>query len=504
MKQFVSLKMCLVIIFMAFVVHVLYFNSFVSDDAYISFRYAKNLINGHGLVWNIGEKPVEGYTNFLWVIIISIFMKMSFEPALVSKVLGTCFGFVTILLAYVFPAFLLQRKNLLNLIAPAILACCGPFAAWSTGGLETHMFTAFILAGALSYLYELDHEAMIPLPSAILFSLASLTRPEGLLIFGLTCLHRFFHLLASKKNPFSLKTFIWLGTFLTIYGLYFYWRFNYYGFLFPNTFYAKTGGGIDQFWSGWTYLKLFFVHNTWPFAIILSLFILLTPLRSPVTYLLLLTISYSAYIVAVGGDFFPLFRFFVPLVPFMAILTQEGLINLYQWLLQLRYPNWVKRSAITFFLFVFMVTLTQGFISSFNKRGQLLRGRKGSTGRGIARGEWLRQHASPNDTLAALAIGAISYYSELKSIDRLGITDVHIAHVKMRLTGDRMPGHDKRDLNYIVSRKPTYIFGPLIYRKFKPRYSTVSTIYQLYELFYIEFDGVEEKAYRLKEQKDQH
>ena len=151
-----------------------------------------------------------------------------------------------------------------------------------------------------------------------------------------------------------------------------------------------------------------------------------------------------------------------------------------------------------------MLTLTQGFISSYTTRGQILWGRKRSTVRGITRGKWLRQHASPNDTLAALAIVAISYYSELKSIDRLGITDAHIAHVKMRLTGDRMPGHDKRDLNYIVSRKPTYIFGPLIYRKFKPRYSTVSTIYQLYELFYIEFDGVEEKAYRLKEQKDQH
>ena len=74
----------------------------------------------------------------------------------------------------------------------------------------------------------------------------------------------------------------------------------------------------------------------------------------------------------------------------------------------------------------------------------------------------------------------------------------------MGLIGDRMPGHDKRDLSYIVSRKPTYIFGPLIYRNFKPRASAVRKIYQLYEPFYIEFDGVEESAYKLKEQKDEH
>jgi hypothetical protein len=504
MKQFVNLSIYLIIITTAFALHVLYFNYFVSDDAYISFRYAKNFINGHGLVWNIGEKPVEGYTNFLWVIVISIFMKMTFEPALVSKVLGTFFGLFTILMVYLFPVFILQRKNLLNLIAPVILACCGPFAAWSTGGLETHMFTAFILAGAIAYLYEMHHEETIPLSSSILFTLACLTRPEGLLIFGVTCLHRFFHLYLSKKNPFCLKTIIWFFTFLTIYGLYFYWRFNYYGFLFPNTFYAKTGGGIDQLWSGYRYLKLFVMNNTWSITIILSFLTLLTPSRSPVIYLLLLTVSFSAYIVAIGGDFFPLFRFFVPLVPFMAILAQEGLINLCQWLLRLKYPKVVKLSAITFCFFIFMFSLTQGFLSSYNKRGQLLQGRKGSTVRGITRGKWLRQHASPNDTLAAFAIGAISYYSELNTIDRLGITDVHIAHVKMRLIGDRMPGHDKRDLSYIISREPTYIFGPLIYRKFKPPYSAVKKFYQLYEPFYIEYDDVKERGYKLKENKNHH
>jgi hypothetical protein len=39
----------------------------LTDDTYISMRYARHLANGHGLVWNIGEAPVEGFTNFLWV-----------------------------------------------------------------------------------------------------------------------------------------------------------------------------------------------------------------------------------------------------------------------------------------------------------------------------------------------------------------------------------------------------------------------------------------------------
>src|SRR5690242_18166607 len=42
----------------------------VFDDAFISFRYVRNLLDGHGLVWNVGER-VEGYTNFLWVMLVA-------------------------------------------------------------------------------------------------------------------------------------------------------------------------------------------------------------------------------------------------------------------------------------------------------------------------------------------------------------------------------------------------------------------------------------------------
>src|SRR5574341_2654005 len=38
------------------------------DDAMISMRYAQHLAQGYGFVWNIGEKPVEGFTNLGWVL----------------------------------------------------------------------------------------------------------------------------------------------------------------------------------------------------------------------------------------------------------------------------------------------------------------------------------------------------------------------------------------------------------------------------------------------------
>ena len=52
--------------------------NFFHDDAYITLRYANNWISGHGLVWNEGEF-VQGYTNFLYLIVISALGYLGFD-----------------------------------------------------------------------------------------------------------------------------------------------------------------------------------------------------------------------------------------------------------------------------------------------------------------------------------------------------------------------------------------------------------------------------------------
>ena len=59
----------LVLVLTVYLAHALYYRGLI-DDAFISFRYAANLVDGHGLVFNHGER-VEGYTNLLWVLILS-------------------------------------------------------------------------------------------------------------------------------------------------------------------------------------------------------------------------------------------------------------------------------------------------------------------------------------------------------------------------------------------------------------------------------------------------
>src|ERR1035437_3918387 len=68
---------------------------FVTDDAYISFRYARNLALHGQLVFNLGER-VEGYTNFLWTVILALGIKLDVGPVALSRFLGVAFGIATL------------------------------------------------------------------------------------------------------------------------------------------------------------------------------------------------------------------------------------------------------------------------------------------------------------------------------------------------------------------------------------------------------------------------
>ena len=61
---------------------------FITDDAFISFRYVRNLLEGHGLVFNPGEY-VEGYTNFLWILeLAAIWRVLGIRPEHVAVATG--------------------------------------------------------------------------------------------------------------------------------------------------------------------------------------------------------------------------------------------------------------------------------------------------------------------------------------------------------------------------------------------------------------------------------
>ena len=228
-------RFCLLAIVAIFCAHAMYFN-FVCDDAYISFHYAKHLAEGHGLVYNMGER-VEGYTNFLWVVLLAGLLKLGVDVVAASKVLGIAFGCVTIVLAYELQTRAWNENRYAALVAPALLASSSAFAAWATGGREAQMFTCLVFLGVVLSHYEVRRPPRFSC-AGIVCGLAALTRPEGVLVFAVLACYRLVGLRKTRRSPLR-ETLRFSAPFLLFVVPHFLWRLSFYGYPFPNSFYAK-------------------------------------------------------------------------------------------------------------------------------------------------------------------------------------------------------------------------------------------------------------------------
>ena len=70
-----------------FVLHSLYL-ACITEDAHITFRFARHLAEGHGFTWNINEAPVEGFTSFIWVLIAAIGIESNLNIFWLTQCLG--------------------------------------------------------------------------------------------------------------------------------------------------------------------------------------------------------------------------------------------------------------------------------------------------------------------------------------------------------------------------------------------------------------------------------
>ncbi len=208
---------------------------FSIDDVFISFRYAEHLGNGHGLTWNISSPPVEGFSNFLWVILLSVFALFGVGVVFAAKMLGLLLGLVNLTLTFV----LCRRlwKSMMFWWAPVIVVAATPvWVMWAMSGLEIVLYGFCLLLATLA-LTESGTRRTVLLSVGI-FGLAT-TRPEGpalaaipiaagiLLDHGATVGQR----IRSYRIPI-------LALFVSAFGLMAF-RYFYFGYPFPNTVYAK-------------------------------------------------------------------------------------------------------------------------------------------------------------------------------------------------------------------------------------------------------------------------
>jgi hypothetical protein len=420
-----------------------YSYNYVVDDAYISFRYARNLARGDGLVFNPGER-VEGYTNFLWTLMVAAGLKLGLEAVDLAKVLGFTFAAATLFLVGVFYSRIFGRTGKVSWIPAFLLALSPPLAVWTLGGLETTLFAFLVTAGLLVHIRARIQER-VSMESSVVLLLACLTRPEGLLFATLV----FADLLISRTGKRLLL--LWLVPLVAGYLPYFLWRWSYYGYLLPNTFYAKTGGA-----GGWGRGLAYLADFLWPAGIpVLPAFLLVFMERSRRVLLPAAAMAvWVVYVLAVGGDGLAMYRFLLPVLPVAYVLTTETLLRLGDRAL-LRSP--AAGAVLTAALLVAAAGLTVSDSFRSPEKDFVREDRFRVQGNWVAIGKWFGAYARPGESIAVTAAGAIPYYSGLYTIDMLGINDEHIAHSPAPEMGRGIAGHEKYDMEYVLSRQPTYI-----------------------------------------------
>ena len=463
---------------LAFLAHVIYLNC-VAEDAFIAFRFARNLANGHGLVWNVGEAPVEGYTDFLWVILAAAAMRAGLNVIWFAQLLGIAAGYATLWLTCRAAGRQLRLPPAVAILPPLLLAVAGPFATWASSGMEMTFFTCLVLLAVywLAEAWQFDRRGCA-IASAVVLTAAALTRPEGAflaaLLFGIC-------LLGSVADRRRLLTFAAAtAVFAVLFAVYFRWRYERYGYPMPNTYYAKTGGGIDQVLRGGLLAFLFYMQFVLPLLPVALVAVwerglpdvralpwrlgqLLTR-HALAVFSLALVGAYTAYNIVIGGDYMAMHRFFVPVLPFIYLLfaVVAGLVHE-----RIR----SRENAIGYAVLI-GITLAGTFFPSTPLERSFFYTPPQQHGayRGVLTERWhvarlsaigrffdsyKREYA---EALATSAIGAIGYYADLRVLDVHGLVDAHIAHLPAPPDlGRRRPGHGREDLAYTFSLRPTYV-----------------------------------------------
>jgi arabinofuranosyltransferase len=452
--------------------HSLQYN-FVTDDAYISFVFSENFAEHGQLVFNHGHPPVEGYTNFLWTFILGLLMVVGLPPEVMSLLLGTAFACGTLVIASRVVRHIGGSESPLDYLAPLLLAMSSGYACWSSGGLETQMFTFFVSLALYAYL-RADGDTRFYRLLGIALALAAMTRPEGLLLSAVIGLHRVaINLLRDKRIKPLRAELGCIGVFLLIWAPWFAWRFWYYGHLFPNTYYVKAAGEASANYTekmhanGLHYLKQWLWQSKMVYAAPLALLgFLWARGRSAAlfygTVSVLLALIYLVYVVRVGGDFMGLHRFVMPIFVVGAIgfalgvRKLDSLLPAYRWAApafalvcvaffgysqfrltqeSVRYKNWGSDNGID----------TPSYLAVYAHDRKLI-------------GEHMRSCFREDDFSIFGGVGAKPYYAKAKGIDVFGLVSEVVAHEVPR-TRPRA-GHNKWAPNGLLYKtyKPDFVF----------------------------------------------
>lgn len=423
-----------------------FYYPFFSDDSLISLRYAQRFLEGKGLSWNDGH-PVEGYSNLLWVLGVSLLGKLGIDLIVSARILGILctVGMIGIILRY----FSQQPvKKEIVFFAVGLLVTTPTLAVWAVGGLEQPLYVLLVTLVIIEVLKIINTGSLKRgLYLSLWLGLLALTRPDGFLF---TLLASFFLLAVNLKNrskaaKIALFSFILPSLFL-LGQLAF--RYTYYGEIVPNTALVKVKVTFHHILRGGYYQLRAFAGTLIISSLGLYFLYILVFRKKSLSgfYLLLNMIAWAGYVTLVGGDIFPANRHYYVLLIFFTFAIILGLNSFSQF-------NFKQRKIQAVLIPALIINAVIQLFIPQNYRAAKERWEF----RGMELGKELKSTFPDNTLIAVTAAGCIPYSSELPTVDMLGLNDYYLPRHPPANFGNGALGHELGDANYVLKRNPGII-----------------------------------------------
>ena len=422
------------------------FRNYMVDDAFISLRYVKNALKGNGLVYNIGER-VEGFTSPLHILINFVQGAMGLDLVLASKIAGVISLLLIVSAVAIWSS---SRKNPYKMNPPerclviCLVATSFPLTFFAITGMETVLFSL------LTLLIFLDATRLkITFRFTFLIFLAFLCRPEGItFLFGIISGVFFIRWLGHDQGNTTYERILFFDhkeilalvilalAVITFLGL----RWNYYGEILPNTFFAKAPWSVaaETFhWSlkGIRSIIYFFSQSGGIIGIIIFMAAIFRKDRyfNVLVMVAAVTLSLMLFQKYAGSDWMIGSRYFIPALPVWAIGLGICFVNL--GILDACSSSF-SRCIVVSIAVLIIATMNIAEASQFLKNIRDYPNNVQSSIELKDVGNWIQNNLPREYQVRNWRIGAIGYYCDNPIIDTWGLVDREIARLRFHVSSE--------------------------------------------------------------------
>lgn len=404
----------------------------LDDDMMVSMRYGRNLADGHGLVWNVGER-VEGYTNFLWTLVMAGVHLLPFgdaHAAVAVKLISFGLLAATLWLSLRLLRVFVPRSRLAAVLVVIGIVTCVDVVHWAAWGFETTLLGFLELVFLVCLLEGRRMGA-----GWVALALVPLVRSDALYLFAANAL------LVLLLTPDRPRTSIRIAIALVPFALHLVLRQAYYGDWLPNTYYLKLHLLDDRFGRGANYLSAFM--SRYATLLILAAVGTISLVRADRRALAgpVVVVASLAYALTTGGDMFFDFRFLAHVMPVLFVFAVIGVVRIAR-----------ARFAVVAAAIVFLVVC----IAPWRPLSALVAPDKnGDPAEQIQTAVLIKENAPAGSRVAVFAAGIVPYITHLGAVDILGKSDRHVA--RLRPFPGAEIGHGKLDPGYTLASRPDLV-----------------------------------------------